>query len=383
MKKGLDAKAFMLLIAMIGLMLVGLYGRSHLSNLALNSRIGWIATDHSQQLWVTLPKKTLTLNAEGEITHTTTQEDMGIKSLIVDLVFSENNQAWAVDAAGGIYHCQLDKLPCTAVNIKAVTGALNYAKLTTSPDGSVLLLTDNESGQIYRINAQGDVLSKSPVMFNHPNNAVFTADGLVQADTGNFRLVRWPYVKDSFQPDFKAPHDLILKTADLTPPQMTQPLTVSDAQKLGKVIAAGFNAQPYMVEQMADLSWWVLESGVVLKNGTLQQYSQEGKKLRSVELPVTDPITMAKLNADNLVLADMAAPRLVAVNYQASHFYDQPILSVNEFGNYALKEQLQQVDESRQQYQLWSRVCVGLIALLPILGLLMLRRLGYDLNASI
>jgi hypothetical protein len=386
MKKGLDRTAFALIGLMIISILALLYGRSYFTTEAINARIGGIASANDQQLWVALPQKILIVNPKGKVLRQFEADNLGVKSLIVDMAFKAANTVWLRDVTGEIYLCHLDQLPCKHINIQQEMGSLTYAKLTASPDGSVLLLTDNERGKVYSVNKDGAVLSKSLSVLNHPNGALFTDQGVVQADTGGNRLIRWPYIKGGFQPDFNVPHELVLKTFVMHPmPTIpkSQTLTLAEAQKIGEELMAALNTEPYFFEQMADHSWWILEGGATLKNGTLRQYDPQGKPLQTIALPIADPIVMAKLNPDTLVLADMASSTLVAVNYQTSTFYDKPLLGVNVFGDSDLKDALALVDRSRKQYQWVSEFCVGLIVLLPVLFLLMFRRLGYDLNAKL
>lgn len=383
MKKGLDRTAFVLIGLMIISILALLYGRSYFTTEAINARIGGIASANDQQLWVALPQKILIVNPKGKVLRQFETDNLGVKSLIVDMAFNAANTVWLRDVTGEIYLCHLEQLPCKHINFQQEMGSLTYAKLTASPDGSVLLLTDNERGKVYSVNKDGAVISKSLSVLNHPNGALFTEQGVVQADTGGYRLVRWPYIKGGGQPDFNVPHDVVLKTLVMPSIPKSEQLTLADAQKIGKALADGFNTQPYFFEQMADNSWWILEGGVTLKNGTLKQYDAQGKPLQTVTLPITDPVLMTKLNRDNLILADMATSTLVAVNYQTSAFYDKPLLAVNIFGDSEVKAILAEVDKSRAQYLLLSRICVGLIVLLPVLFLLLFRRLGYDLNAKL
>ena len=75
--------------------------------------------------------------------------------------------------------------------------------------------------------------------------------------------------------------------------------------------------------------------------------------------------------------------KLLDVYYQKSQFLDNAVLTVNPFGDGTVREILEEVNQMRGNYQLVAKVCLFLIALIPIAAILLFRRLGYDLNAKL
>jgi hypothetical protein len=71
------------------------------------------------------------------------------------------------------------------------------------------------------------------------------------------------------------------------------------------------------------------------------------------------------------------------VYYQKSQFLDNAVLTVNAFGDGTVKSILENVNQTRSNYQLVAKVCLFLIALIPLAAILLFRRLGYDLNAKL
>lgn len=381
-QKALDARAFALIFAMLGLIAAFLYLRSYFSQLAIDTRIGAVVADQKQQLWLSVPDKLVVVNAQGSVIKQLDTNSLGLKHLVADLAFRTSEEMWLRDIKGQLYKCT-SLSHCQNTEVVPRVDKMQYAKLTSRGDGNIAL-TDNWQGQIFVLDGQGKILAQSiGTRLNHPNGALFTEQGFVQADTGGFRLIRWPYLKNSYIPNFSAPHEVVVKTATMDMPQIGQVITPEDAQKIGKALAAGFYNQPYFFETMADGSWWVLESGTVLDKGVLRQYDAQGKRVQTVETPNTDPISMTKLGQNNLILVDSLNAKLLDVYYQKSQFLDNAVLTVNAFGDGTVKSILENVNQTRSNYQLVAKVCLFLIALIPLAAILLFRRLGYDLNAKL
>lgn len=381
-QKALDARAFALIFAMLLLMAAFLYLRSYFSQLAIDTRIGAVVADQQQQLWLSVPEKLVVISLQGNVIKQLDINSLGVKDLVADLAFRTPEEMWLRDVKGQLYKCTSFS-QCQKIEVVPRVDKMQYAKLTTRGDGNIVL-TDNWQGQIFVLDGQGKILAQSTgTRLNHPNGALFTEQGFVQADTGGLRLIRWPYLKNSYIPNFSAPHEVVVKTATMDMPQSMGVITPEDAQKIGKALAATFYNQPYFFERMADGSWWVLESGTVLDKGILRQYDAQGKRIQTVETPNTDPVSMAKLGDNNLILADSLNSKLLDVYYQKSQFLDNAVLTVNAFGDGQVKQILASVSETRGNYQVVAKVFLFLIALIPLAAILLFRRLGYDLNAKL
>lgn len=381
-QKALDARAFALIFAMLLLVAACLYIRSYFSQLAIDTRIGAVVADQQQQLWLSVPDKLIVANAQGSIIKQLDTNSLGVKHLVADLAFRTSEEMWLRDIKGQLYKCTSFS-SCQSTEVVPRVDKMQYAKLTSRGDGNIAL-TDNWQGQIFVLDGQGKILAQSVgTRLNHPNGALFTEQGFVQADTGGFRLIRWPYLKNSYIPNFSAPHEVVVKTATMEMPQIDRVITPEDAQKIGKTIGQMLYNQPYFFERMADGSWWILESGTVLDKGVLRQYDAQGKRVQTIDTPNTDPISMTKLGQNNLILVDSLNSKLLDVYYQKSQFLDNAVLTVNPFGDGAVKSILENVNQTRGNYQLVAKVCLFLIALIPLAAILLFRRLGYDLNAKL
>lgn len=92
---------------------------------------------------------------------------------------------------------------------------------------------------------------------------------------------------------------------------------------------------------------------------------------------------MTRVGKDRLLLADMASPRLVSVRYEHSALYTEPLLTVEDFGGSELRDELAAMEKSAVTYQQLATTCLWVLLLWPVLGLLLLYRQGYDLNARV
>ncbi len=396
--KPLDRAALLIIAASIAVVGAGLALRGVASQQALNQTIQAMVKV-GDQIWIGLPDELIQLNSDTNSLTRLSYKQMKLPSPVIYAVKARHNN-WLQLFSGQVWRCSQSGLDFQQVTALG-DGEDHYYNIAVLPANNQIVAVNNFSAQIMTLDAdngqiispkityatppsRSDALKKDVIMktaggldgwregmLYRPNRLHVMNGMLVQTDTGNKRIIGWPLDAEG-NPQWQSPVNILGHTRNQT----------YDIAQINR-------------DNPKDNRWLVLESGSMLKFGTLMSYPDNTPDIhavanndntvhptspqQSLALGLADPTLLMQYDAHSILVADRLQSKILKVDY--SPYSDAPpgIMNYEAAG---LHEPLKALKQQRDFYRLLAKLALSFF-FAPLIGILILYRRGYDLNQKL
>lgn len=333
----------------LGIVLI-FHASNHLGNRFFGPSKISLAPDGS--VWVVSAGHLHRLKPDGQRIADIPLKSLGVFDTVSGIAAADNDTVFIAQAdPSSVFRCVPSGSKCIDItpSIAKTAGAPRYALMLAANDANKqLLISDNAAHRVLLADYDGKVLDRSRQgEFYFPNQPGWLgADEAVIPDTNHHRIVRYA-VKDgrlAGRLDEFATDDAEFSRAGRIWPM--------DAQRDGKG------------------QWWVLNAQNGMKNADLIRFDGEGRAIGRVDLGTGSDPTAIALTDDGLLVADPVRPALLLVSFAGDD------IRVADFGDAAFRQDMERIARERA---FWSRVRLAaqlLCVLGPLLGILVLWRMG-------
>lgn len=417
-KRPLDSSAFALIIMGIGLVVLAVLLRLYFNDIAIRQKIESLQS--YQGIWVALPKEVVWQPTANSTLQSLSKKELGLKSddTIASLHFVKDTKnqdlqhMWVRLLSFETAHCVLNtakqtlSVVQTCQPIHATKNQSNYANTIVFQGFNQVWLLNNFSSNFIRYHANtaervgsidnylvpalpslsdlqnqsilptterskqvaenltqalGELDGRKSGKLYRPNQGdVIISQNLptyVQTDTGNQRILAWEFGVDN-QPNLQKPAKTLIKNSQ----------------------------QPYAFAHINHVKppsekFVVLESGVVLANANVRlylPYLSSGQQVRTLDVPLTDPTILTKINDQQLLIADESTGDIVQLDFNDNHI--EPTIKI--WQNQSFTPLIQAVYDKRQLF-VWLTKLAMLLFIAPVLVVFLLYCMGYNLNQKL
>ena len=341
------AIAATILTAVLGLLALVVVSSDRIAKIQGPSKLA-LAADGS--VWVQSHGTLHRFSTSGERTQKIALADLGRGNVLSDILPLRDGTLLVAEAKpSAAYRCDPVALICRALKLAISTvpdttaGVLTFA---ADEARERLYIADNANHRLFISDLNGTVLavSENDAVF-FPNELSLDSSGhLVVADTNHHRIVRFAVEGDRFG----APESMMYTSRN-------------KLSRSGRVWPNDFVYMPGGES-------WVLNADNGMRNADLLVFDAAGNVLRQIDLGVdADPTQLLRLD-DRVLVADPTRFRLDA--------FDSTGNSAGIWGDTAFQNELQALRLQRTQWKQARLTSQIGVVLLPLLGILLLWRLG-------